>query len=147
MLTGIGEKSMDELASAAQLLSLSILDSGEIDFSKYLETLGVEILDCGLSPAPGEAEAAAMVKDRTIITCQIDRAYCGNVRTIFHTSGTPCYDAPQPSSSSFTLVAVEHDWNDLDGRCLLVTGEVVTGTVGGKPVIFANEQSQVEFCQ
>jgi hypothetical protein len=76
------------------------------------------------------------------ITCRIDRAYC-DYRPDIGGQPTFCNDAPYPNHD-FTLLVWGSDWSDLDGRCLLVTGEVVR--YRGKPEIIAESRSQVDYC-
>ena len=78
----------------------------------------------------------------SFVTCKIPRAYCSYQPS---TSGSPtfCNDAPYPSNS-FTLVAWESNWSDLDGSCILVSGTVTL--YNGKPQIEANSRSQVSVC-
>jgi len=79
----------------------------------------------------------------TFVTCQIARTHC-DYRPDVDGQPTFCNDAPFPGHS-FTLLVWGEDWSDFDGRCLLVTGEVVR--FRGDPEIIATSRSQVEFCQ
>ena len=76
------------------------------------------------------------------ITCKIPRAYCEYLPS---TSGSPtfCNDARYPGHS-FTLVAWERNWSDLDGSCILVSGTVTL--YNGKLQIEASSRSQVSTC-
>jgi hypothetical protein len=76
------------------------------------------------------------------VTCWLGRAYCTYAP---ESEGTPtfCNDAPYPNHS-FTMVAWESDWNDLDGHCLLITGTV--SLYEGLPEIEVRSRSQVQLC-
>lgn len=58
-------------------------------------------------------------------------------------SPTFCNDKPYPDHT-FTLLVWGEDWSFLDGKCLLVTGEV--SEYEGKYQIIATDLSQVAFC-
>jgi hypothetical protein len=58
-------------------------------------------------------------------------------------SPTFCNDKPYPDHT-FTLLVWGEDWSFLDGKCILVTGEI--SEYDGKFQIIATDLSQVSFC-
>jgi hypothetical protein len=77
-----------------------------------------------------------------IVSCKIPRAYCEYSPS---TSGNPtfCTDARYPNQN-FTLLVWESDWSDLDGQCIIVSGNV--SLYNGKPQIEVSNRSQISSC-
>lgn len=90
-----------------------------------------------------QAPPCSEARPGTFLTCHIERAYC-DYRPDVDGQPTFCNDAPFPRHS-FTLLVWGQDWSDFDGRCLLVTGDVVR--FRGDQEIIAESRSQVEICQ
>lgn len=78
----------------------------------------------------------------SMVKCKIPRAYCSYQLA---TSGNPtfCNDARYPNHN-FVLVVWGEDWSDLDGRCIVVSGQI--SFFDGKPQIEAISRSQVTYC-
>lgn len=76
------------------------------------------------------------------VKCEIPVAYCSYQPA---TSGSPtfCNDAPYPNHN-FALVVWGSDWSDLDGHCIIVSGDVKF--FGGKPQVEVFDRSQVDYC-
>lgn len=76
------------------------------------------------------------------VTCRIQKAYCTYYAT---DSGSPtfCNDSLYPTQT-FTLLKWEEDWSSLDGKCLIVTGNI--SLFNGIPQIEATNLSQVQTC-
>lgn len=95
-----------------------------------------------LPTAPSLLCSEALVYAGQTITCQIPVAHCSYEPEL---TGSPtyCTDAPLPNYN-FTLVVWGQDWSELDGSCLLVSGEV--SIFAGKPQIVAASEDQVAIC-
>ena len=96
------------------------------------------------APASGDwipsEEAAAHIGET--VKVRIERADCSYQSTL---NGAPtfCNDAPYPGHS-FTLVVWRQDWSDLDGACIIVSGEVTA--YNGLPQVEAESRDQVTAC-
>lgn len=74
---------------------------------------------------------------------RIDKAFC-SYRPDINGAPTFCNDKPYPKHT-FTLLVWEEDWSHLDGKCLIVEGEV--SEYDGKPQIIAENIDQVSLCE
>lgn len=97
--------------------------------------------------APEDVESAIPAEEASgyygsVILVRLDRADC-SYRPNVNGEPTFCNDQPYPNHN-FTLLVWGQDWSFLDGRCLLVEGEVVE--YEGIPEIEAEDLSQVSYC-
>lgn len=92
-----------------------------------------------LSYVPSD-QAAALARQSGIV--RIERAYCSYHPDI---DGQPtfCNDQPYPNHT-FTLLVWRADWSFLDGKCLLVQGDI--DLYEGRPEIIADSLDQVFEC-
>ncbi|MCH7589166.1 MAG: hypothetical protein IIC78_14200 [Chloroflexi bacterium] len=119
----------------AAAVFLIVLSAGYFLFA----TIKVNNIIAGLQVPP-----CSEAKDHTIVTCYIKRAYCRRTGSIAALQ-TSCYDDRQLSSRGFILIARGYEWQDLDGQCLLVTGEVTMERTYPSMIVY--DQSGVELCQ
>jgi len=102
-------------------------------------------------PTPIQATAtprsyipAAQAADyaRQVMLVKLDPAYCSYEPEV---NGNPtfCNDQPYPNHN-FTLLVWDQDWSFLDGKCLLVEGEIEM--YEGRPEIIAENLDQVYEC-
>jgi hypothetical protein len=85
----------------------------------------------------------ANVAPGTNTTCMIPNAYCSYEPNV---DGSPtfCNDAPYPTNN-FTFLIWDNDLSYLDGKCIVIQGNVVL--YKGKPEITANSIDQfVGYC-
>lgn len=97
------------------------------------------VTETALSYVPSD-QAAALAREEGIV--RIERAYCSYHPDI---DGQPtfCNDQPYPNHN-FTLLVWREDWSFLDGKCLLVQGDI--DLYEGRPEIIADSLDQVYEC-
>lgn len=97
------------------------------------------VTETALSYVPS-GQAAALARQEGIV--RIERASCSYHPDI---DGQPtfCNDQPYPNHE-FTLLVWGEDWRFLDGKCLLVQGDI--DLYEGKPEIIADSLDQVFEC-
>jgi hypothetical protein len=117
-----------EIANGARVYLTQIAATNEVQspLSQYVEAC---------------FETANRVGDQ--ITCRMEKAYCDYLPDL-EGNPTVCIDRPAPDHT-FALVALDRDWSEYDGKCLLVTGylEVDWGVLQ----IHALRRSQVSVCE
>jgi len=79
---------------------------------------------------------------RKVMLVRLDPAYCTYEPEV---SGSPtfCNDQPYPNHT-FTMVVWDQDWSYLDGKCIVVEGEIEI--YEGRPEIIAESLDQVYEC-
>ena len=107
----------------------------------------VDVIQSSVRPIPTEATVKLLCKDVSNligikVECKIPVAHCSYQPA---TDGSPtfCNDAPYPNHN-FALVVWDSDWSDLDGRCIIVSGNLKL--FSGKPQIEVNDRSQIVYC-
>jgi hypothetical protein len=76
------------------------------------------------------------------ITCKMERAYCDYFPEV-EGSPTVCVDRPAPDHN-FALIALDQDWREYDGKCLVVKG--LLDIDWGVLQIHALRRDQVSLC-
>lgn len=106
-----------------------------------------DVIQSRANPVPTEVMVKLLCKDALNligikVECKIPVAYCSYQPA---TAGSPtfCNDAPYPNHN-FALVVWDSDWSDLDGHCIIVSGNLKL--FSGKPQIEATDRSQISYC-
>ncbi len=126
-------------------LDLAKISQGSVSVYDVMESFVCELN--GSAPNQPSTTEVLLCKDTSkmagnIVNCKIPRAYCSYQPT---TSGEPtfCNDALYPNHN-FTLFVWGEDWSDYDGKCIIVSGEVLL--YQGKPQIEGFGRSQISSC-
>jgi hypothetical protein len=142
LLTIEGEVSRISVRSVSDALSLAPTVTATFSVKEWLNTKSTS------TPQSIVRQIVPLCSDLSSqlgehVLCRIERAYC-DYRPDIDGSPTFCNDRPYPSHN-FTLVAWEENWSDLDGSCILISGNLKT--YRGVLQIQALNRSQVSYCE